>query len=207
LSLSEWKQKFASWTDQPDPQALLNASIFFDFRPVCGPHPCVTELRNWLSQKARYANRFLSLMALNAMHNDAPLGLVRDFVLSRKGDHPHTLDMKINGIQLFVESARVMALAQGALPTHTIERLEYVAQTLGIPETELTAWRDAFFVVQRLRLHLNVQQAEKNLPVNNFLDPDSLNTIDRNLLKDSLKQARQLQSRLARDFSLGQIRD
>jgi len=38
--------------------------------------------------------------------------------------------------------------------------------------------------------------------MHNFLDPDTLNDLDRNMLKESLRQARNLQSRLARDFSL-----
>ena len=36
LSLSEWKDRFADWVRVPEPQALLNASIFFDLRPLCG---------------------------------------------------------------------------------------------------------------------------------------------------------------------------
>jgi len=39
--------------------------------------------------------------------------------------------------------------------------------------------------------------------MHNFLDPDSLNLLDRNFLREALRQARSLQSRLARDFSLG----
>jgi CBS domain-containing protein len=206
-SLSQWKQKFSSWMDRPDRHALLNASIFFDFRPVCGPHPMATSLRAWLTDRARHADRFLTLMALNAMNNEPPLGLVRDFVLSRKGDHVHTLDLKTNGIQIFVESARVMALANGSPATHTIERLEECASQSGVPESDLTAWRDAFFAIQRLRLTLNVQQIHDHLTTDNHLDPDHLNTIDRNLLKDSLKHARQLQGKLSRDFSLNNIRE
>jgi signal-transduction protein with cAMP-binding, CBS, and nucleotidyltransferase domain len=33
LDLHEWRQRFAGWIIEGDPQALLNASIFFDLRP------------------------------------------------------------------------------------------------------------------------------------------------------------------------------
>ncbi|MGB5208017.1 MAG: DUF294 nucleotidyltransferase-like domain-containing protein, partial [Azonexus sp.] len=36
LSLSEWKEQFSDWVRVPEPQALLNASIFFDLRPLYG---------------------------------------------------------------------------------------------------------------------------------------------------------------------------
>lgn len=34
LSAAEWRQRFATWLRTPDPQALLNSTIFFDFRPL-----------------------------------------------------------------------------------------------------------------------------------------------------------------------------
>jgi len=36
LSLDEWKEQFSSWIRVPQPEALLNATIFFDFRPLFG---------------------------------------------------------------------------------------------------------------------------------------------------------------------------
>ena len=206
LPYTQWRRRFDDWIDRPDPQALLNASIFFDFRPIAGAHPLATELRQHLMVRCRGSDRFLALMALNALQTEPPLGLVRDFVLSRGGAHPHTLDLKTNGIQIFVEAARVLALAHGIDATHTVDRLQGAGSDAGIPESDLTAWRDAFFAIQRLRLTLNAQQLAGSLDTGNHLDPDSLNVIDRNLLKDCLRQARQLQSRLVREFSLGTVR-
>ena len=36
LSLPEWERVFAGWIDRGDPESLLAASIFFDFRPLWG---------------------------------------------------------------------------------------------------------------------------------------------------------------------------
>ncbi len=203
LSLAQWQARFSGWIDRPDPQALLNATIFFDFRSVTGEHPLVVELRHWLATHAQTNTRFLTLMVLNAQNNQLPLGVLRDFVLSRGGDHPHTLDLKTNGVQPFVEAARIYALSCGVEVTHTAERLEAAGLARGILESECAAWRDAFHVIQRLRLDLNVEQLAAGGATHNFLDPDTLNVLDRNLLKESLRQARSLQNRLARDFSLG----
>jgi CBS domain-containing protein len=203
LSLAEWKARFADWIDRPDPLALLNATIFFDFRSVTGAHPLVGELRRWLAAHAKGRDRFLMLMVLNAQNNQPPLGVLRDFVLSRGGAHPHTLDLKTNGVQPFVEAARIYALSCGVDATQTVERLVAAGRERGIPDPETAAWRDAFYVIQRLRLALNAEQIRAGDATHNFLDPDTLNTLDRNLLREALRQARSLQSRLARDFSLG----
>jgi len=41
--LDEWRDRFHGWLEKPTPTALLEASIFFDFRPVHG-HLDVTAL-------------------------------------------------------------------------------------------------------------------------------------------------------------------
>ena len=202
LSLSEWKARFGAWIDQPDPLALLNAAIFFDFRALRGSHPLVSELRRWLAGHAQSNDRFLMLMVMNALQNPPPLGVVRDFVLTRGGEHPGTIDLKTNGVQPFVEAARIFALSRGVTASNTIERLEAAGRARAIPEQETSAWCDAFRSIQGLRLRLNAQQRAQGAQLHNFLDPASLNNLDRKMLRESLRQARSLQSRLTRDFSL-----
>jgi CBS domain-containing protein len=202
LSLTEWKARFSSWIDRPEPQALLNAAIFFDFRPVGAGHALVAMLRSWLAAYASDNDRFLLLMVFNALNNQPPLGLLRDFVLSRGGEHPHTLDLKVNGVQPFVEAARILALAHGVEATSTLERLAAAGRAGGMPAQETAAWCDAFLAIQRLRLGLNIEQQAQGAPAHNHLDPDSLNDLDRKLLKEALRQARGLQARLTREFSL-----
>ncbi len=203
LSLQEWRARFASWIDRPDQAALLNASIFFDFRPIDGPHPLAGELHAWLAGHVRDKGLFLTLMTLNALNNSPPLGLVRSFSLLRGGAHPRTIDLKSNGIQLFVEAARIYALSSGVTATHSVERLEASVRARGMPQQEAAAWCDAFRAIQRRRLRLNTEQLAAGTVVHNFLDPYALNTLDRNILKEALGQARSLQSRLSRDFAMG----
>jgi CBS domain-containing protein len=202
LSLAEWQARFSSWIDRPEPQALLNAAIFFDFRPVSGDPTPALRLRDWLTAHARESDRFLLLMVFNALRNAPPLGLLRDFVLERGGEHPHTLDLKVSGVQAFVEVARILALRCAVPATHTIERLAGAGQALQIPVQEVDAWRDAFNTLQRLRLRLNAHQQADGVAVHNHLDPSTLNDLDRNVLKEALRQARGLQGRLASVFSL-----
>lgn len=203
LSLGEWTARFAAWIDRPEPVALLNAAIFFDFRALRGSPALVLQLRQWLSGYAQANDRFLMLMVLNALHNPPPLGVVRDFSLIRGGDHPRTLDLKTNGVQIFVEAARILALSRGVDATNTIERLEGAGNARGIPAQETAAWCDAFRTIQRLRLGLNAAQQARGEALHNYLDPAGLNGLDRQVLKESLRQGRSLQNRLTRDFSLG----
>ena len=198
LSFGEWKEKFADWIDHCDPAALLNASIFFDFRPLYGAQHLADDLRRWLAANAAANSRFLHQMVEIALQNRPPLGLIRDFVV---GDG-HTLDLKINGITPFVDAARIYSLAAGDTHTHTIQRLRLSAAKLNIPKAEAEAWIDAFLFIQLLRLRIQHQQCEACTELSNRIDPDNLNDLDQRILKEAFRQARKLQSRIAMDYQL-----
>jgi CBS domain-containing protein len=202
LAQAEWRGRFAAWIDRPEPEALLNAAIFFDFRAVHGERSLEAGLRDWLAGYAPDRGQFLLPMVRNALGNQPPLGFVRDFALARSGEHPGTIDLKVNGVQLFVEAARIYSLADGVTATNTLERLAGTAGVRGIPTAELDAWADAFRLVQRLRLGLNAAQHGRSEPLHNHLNPAALSGEERRSLKHALRQARNLQARLARDFSV-----
>jgi len=202
LSADGWQQQFTQWIDHGTPEALLNASIFFDFRPLTGDAALALDLRAWLNRAAQKNPRFLHQMAGNALRNRPPLGVVRDFVLSEDTAHPHTLDLKLNGATPFVDAARIFSLATGSSQTNTAKRLRAAAHALHIPDTELADWNRAFHFLQLLRLrHQHGQQRAGSAP-DNHLDPDTLNPLDRRILKEALRQARKVQARLAMDYGL-----
>jgi len=201
LSLEEWQHKFAGWIDSGTPEALLNATIFFDFRPLHGSAELATALHDWLLTKVAAYPRFLHQLAANALQNRPPLGLVRDFSVGRE----HTLDIKLNGTTPFVDAARIFALASGVAGTNTVQRLRHASAKMNIPQTETEAWVGALHFIQLLRLRHQHEtgSAEENPPSkNNAIDPDKLNDLDRRILKEAFRQARKLQSRLALEYRL-----
>lgn len=202
LTLEEWKNVFATWIDQGDPQALLNASIFFDFRPIEGERGLAQELRRWLAARARANPRFLHQMAANALRNRPPLGVVRDFVLESKGEYAHTIDLKLNGTTPFVDAARIYGLAAGDSHTNTLQRLRAASAEMKIPPDEVEAWAEAFLFIQLLKLRNQHWREAEGQPMHNHIDPDELNELERRILKEAFRQARKLQTRLALDYGL-----
>ena len=198
LSLEEWQATFARWIDQGDPTALLNASIFFDFRPLFGADHLAFELRDWLSETARKNSRFLHQMAVNALRNRPPSGSVWDF-FSGKGQ---TLDLKLNGITPFVDAARIFSLAVGVKHTNTLQRLKEIAEPLRVNGQDAEAWGEAFLFIQLLRLRLHHDQAERQEELSNTVDPDSFNNLDKRILKEAFRQARKLQTKLTLDYQI-----
>jgi CBS domain-containing protein len=158
----------------------------------------VADLQQWLLRKVKGNAAFLRAMTVNALAQEPPLSWWRDFRLGGGKEFPHTLDLKGQGIRVFVDAIRILALAHGVAHTNTIERLRSTRQALGMPVEEAAAMAAAFYQIQRLRLQ---GQVSGELPAAaNRLDPDRLHQFDRQILKESLRQARNLQQRLRLDY-------
>jgi CBS domain-containing protein len=127
---------------------------------------------------------------------------VRDFVVDGEGDNANTLDLKLNGTTPFVDAARVFALATGVAATGTAARLRGAAPKLNLPEAEVEAWLSSFFFIQMLRLRGQHEESQAGKEMDNRIDPDDLNDLDRRILKESFRQSRRVQSRMALDYKV-----
>ena len=199
LSQDEWRDCFAKWIRSPEPEALLNATIFFDFRTVYGSDEFARELRHWLLGQTADASLFLRFMAENAIKVAPPLGRIRDFVFDSK-EFPHTIDLKAYGARLFVDAARIISLAHGVAQSSTVERLRQAAASGKLGNEDVNAMVEGFFFIQQLRLRN--QRAGTAPGGENRVDPDKLNELDRQVLKEAFKQAKRLQSRLQLEYRL-----
>lgn len=198
LSLDEWQTTFDKWIYHGAPMDLLHSTIFFDFRPLYGATHLGTALREWLQAAAPKNSRFLHQLAVNALRNRPPLGMVRDFVT---GDD-HTIDLKMNGITPFVDAARIFSLATGGTHTNTLQRLREIALPLNISTRDVDAYCQAFLFIQLLRLRLHHVQSEQGTTLTNRVDPDTLNNLDQRILKEAFRQARKLQTKLGLDYQV-----
>jgi CBS domain-containing protein len=202
LSAEEWLARFVRWIDQGSPEHLLKASIFFDFRHIWGPEAPVHSLREALLERIPRNSRFQRQMAANALLNTPPLGLIRDFRLSGTGADANTIDLKVNGVALFIDAARILALAHGAPATNTLERLNAVVARGALPADEVAAWTDAYDYIRMLRMRINQDQAAAGEALSNRVAPDRLNDLDKRILRESFREARRLQARLAQAYQL-----
>ena len=200
LTQDEWQERFTQWIRLPEPEALLNATIFFDFRPLYGNEALTKTLRKWLLNLTANAKLFLRFMAENAVKATPPLGMIRDFVYDSNTDFPHTLDLKAFGARPFVDAARIIALAHGIAHTSTTERLRAAAAQMKLGNDDINAAIEGFFFIQQLRLRN--QRVGTPSGAENRVDPDKLNELDRQVLKEAFKQARRLQSRLQLEYRL-----
>lgn len=194
LSLQQWRSRFAHWIDNGAPQDLLNACIYFDFRALSGDVKLAQSLRQEVTQAARQVPRFLKQLALNALTRSVPLTWTGGI-----DDQHGRIDLKLQGTAIFVDAARLYALANGITATGTRERIEAVGSALGLAAAEYQAWASGFEFLQDFRLHIQLEGSTLSAQPNH-IELAQLNQIDRRILKETLVLARSLQQRLELDY-------
>ncbi|MES2481031.1 MAG: DUF294 nucleotidyltransferase-like domain-containing protein [Pseudomonadota bacterium] len=196
LRQSQWLERFDRWIDHGSPQDLLHAAIYFDLRPLAGDAALVAPLSRRIADRTAATPRFLHQLAMNALTHRPPL----DWFGHIETDAHGAIDLKLQGAALFVDAARLMALAQGVTATGTRERLQASGQALGLAPREISNWTEAFDFLQGLRLRVQLD-ADSAAAHPNQLHPASLGEIDQRILAACLRQARTLQQRLALDWA------
>ncbi|BAN52238.1 MULTISPECIES: DUF294 nucleotidyltransferase-like domain-containing protein [Pseudomonas] len=203
LSRSEWARRFAGFVREASPENLLGSSIYFDLRVVWGDEQGCEQLRQRLLDQVADNRIFQRMLAENALRQRPPVGRLREFVLTRQGnDKAATLDLKVQGLTPFVDGARLLALANGVGACNTLERLRQLVAKGVIEPLDGAAYEEAYHFIQQTRMQQHQRQARDNLPYSNRLDPDSLNHLDRRILREALRQAQRLQSSLALRYQL-----
>ncbi|MDP3253169.1 MAG: DUF294 nucleotidyltransferase-like domain-containing protein [Hydrogenophaga sp.] len=198
LTLTEWQQRFTHWIDQGSPKDLLNASIYFDFRSLAGNARLTDRLREAVTRRAMDNPRFLRQLAVNGLTQSAPLNWLGQ-IDTTSVDGRDTLDLKLQGTAIFVDIARLYALARGVAFTGTRERFEAVGPALGVPDHEHQAWVGGFEFLQMLRLRAQLDGTLVGGNPNRIAVSD-LNDIDRRILKETLRVLRTLQQRVRMDY-------
>ena len=202
LSRAEWMRRFQGFVREATPENLLASSIYFDLRVIWGPEQGCHALQEELLKLVAGNAAFQRMMAENALRHRPPVGRFRDFVVARKGAEKDTLDLKVQGLTPFVDGARLLALAHGIDATNTLERLRLLVQKEVIDAQDGGAYEEAYHFIQQARMQQHQEQARRGQPYSNRLDPESLNHLDRRILRESFRQAQRLQSSLTLRYQL-----
>lgn len=201
LSYAEWDDWFVRFIDASTPQNLVYSSIFLDMRAIFGPEQPLAALREQVVKRIQKNQLFQKMLAGNAVLRKPPLTMFNTFRYA-SGDSKHTLDLKRQGLAPFVEAARVFAMASGIEEPNTLGRMDRLAAKGVFDPKDAGAWKEAYGLIQAIRMRAHQEMLEKDLPLSNYIDPDDLNPLDRRILRESFRQAQRLQQKLETAYLL-----
>ncbi|MGL1931704.1 MAG: DUF294 nucleotidyltransferase-like domain-containing protein [Desulfotalea sp.] len=183
--ISVWKEYFKRWIENPDPTELLHATIFFDFRSGYGNDSLALGLRKYLNKIAEKQTIFTFHLGRQCVVNRAPLSFFNNIVVEKNGEHKNQLNIKKRGLVPFVDFARVLSLKYGVSETNTLARFEALVKEGYIQEDLYAATVEAYELQMQLRLVHQLQQIEKGVLPDNYIQPVHLTELEQRMLKDA----------------------
>ncbi|MDO6612411.1 DUF294 nucleotidyltransferase-like domain-containing protein [Shewanella sp. 1_MG-2023] len=182
---SQWEDCFADWIENPNPQALLNCSIFFDLYGVYGRPKWAEQLNAFILRKAKKNNRFLACLARNALNRTPPLGFFKDFVMEKDGRHNNSINLKRRGTAPLADLIRVHALAIGSQSQNSFDRLEDIIEAGILPATKGKDLQHAMEFISLVRIRHQALDIEAEQEPDNNIEPENMSEFERRNLKDA----------------------
>ncbi|MDP6525555.1 MAG: putative nucleotidyltransferase substrate binding domain-containing protein [Kiritimatiellia bacterium] len=196
--LGNWKQIFSDWITEPEPKALMHASIFFDLRALYRDTSLVDELKDDLRETLGLERGFLTFLTHNALSHRPPLSFFRRFMVDHSGEFRNTLDLKFHGIMPLVDLARILALEGRFLKsTNTFERLRHAGRELPYAADLAAAGIGAFRYLLDMRLGHQFELLEAGLDPNDHINPDDLSKTQQKILRAVFATIKDMQETLA----------
>jgi CBS domain-containing protein len=194
--LDEWLRLFKGWIETPRPQALLEATIFFDFRPVYG-NLLLDSLDELLFEAGDWA-LFLAHLARAALEFRPPLG---GFFKRIQDDKEGRVDFKLGGIAPIVSLARLYALeAHAGQARSTFERLKIAARSKSLSRTGADTLAETFRLLLRLRLREQLDTMKAGGVPDNKVYLSHLSPLEQRHLKEAFLAIREMQEATASNF-------
>jgi len=200
LTLQQWQQKFTNWVNSPKPTALLNATIFFDMRPIFGDLALFEQLQKSVLSTTKDNDIFSAAMTQNALQSTAPLGFFRNLAIERDGSEVKGIDLKHKGNALINDIVRVYSLAAGIEEVNTCKRIEALIAECSIDKEIAMSLLDAWEFIAHKRLMNQGLQFNSVQPVSNYILPDTLSSLVRHQLKDAFKVIHEAQGTIRLKF-------
>ncbi len=203
---SDFKELLFSWVSGKSGDDFMNLAIFYDAVCASGKIELLTSLKEYLFKIGSNSQSFYMHFAKIITSFDVPLGFFDGFVFdSNDKNHKNEIDIKRGGIFIIVQSIRALSLENKLLRTNTIKRIREL-QSLNILEEEFAKeLEEAFNFLLTLKLKSNLEKLDSGKNINNYINPEDLNTMEKDLLKDSFKIVNKLKKKLEYHYKLNYV--
>jgi len=180
--LNGWKKYFTDWIGNSNPQDILDAAIFFDFRCIYGETILVKQLRTHIHKCSEGKSLFFYHMARSISQIKIPV----------KPDD-HQMDMK--KILLPLSSyIRLYALREGMTVTGSRHRAQLLHEKNILDDSHFEELIQAFDFITHLRIRSQADRIARDEVPGNTTDIRQLSQIEMLILKKHIQSITGLQT-------------
>ncbi|MGJ0340394.1 putative nucleotidyltransferase substrate binding domain-containing protein [Aliarcobacter cryaerophilus] len=205
-SQSDFKELIYEWVNNPSGDNFMNIAIFYDALCVSGDIEIIKELKNYLFKISSNSQSFYTNFARVINSFDVPLGFFDGFVFNSKDEkHKDEIDIKRGGIFIIVQGIRSLSIQNRVLNTNTIKRINSLKELKVLDDESAKELIMAFNILNSLKLKASLEKLDKKEKIDNFVNPNRLTIMEKDLLKESFKIVNRLKKRLENHFKLNYV--
>ena len=192
---SDFKELIYEWVNSPSGDNFMNIAIFYDALCVSGDIEIIKELKNYLFKISSNSQSFYTNFARVINSFDVPLGFFDGFVFNSKDEkHKDEIDIKRGGIFIIVQGIRSLSIQNRVLNTNTIKRINSLKELKVLDDESAKELIMAFNILNSLKLKASLEKLDKKEKIDNFVNPNRLTIMEKDLLKESFKIVNKLKN-------------
>ncbi len=203
-SVESYKKDIYEMVMSPTPESFLNLPILMDMKFVSGNKDMADEVAAYLTKKLSMNPQILARMAGGSLSFDTPLSLLGGFVLDKK-EHSGELDIKKGAIFPIVNSIRCLSFEKNINSVGTFERIKELNNSGLIDRAFAEELIEAYNFLLEIRLKERLYKINIGQQPDNYINPQRLSKLERDLLKDVFKIVDKLKKFLFAHFKLGYL--
>lgn len=199
-SVSDFGQRAREWLLMPSADSLMRLAIFLDAHAVAGDAALLAGVRQQLQSLATDNDALIARFA-SVIDSFGESGGWWNRLLGRS-DAFSSVHLKKAGIFPLVHGVRSLALARHVDTTSTVDRIEALVADGTLDAPLGREMRESLHLLMGLRLQAGLSEIERHRPVTGEVDPATLSSLERDLLKDALAVVRRFRTLLQQRLRL-----
>ena len=202
----DYKDLIYDWINKPSEENFMNLAIFYDAICASGDRALLEELKKHMFKISSDSQTFYMHFAKIIIDFDVPLGFFDGFVFDSKNkEHENELDIKKGGIFILVQGIRALSLEHKLMRSNTLKRIIELTDKKVFSKEFSEELTEAFNYLSSLKLKSNIEKLDSGQVIDNYINPDTLNRMEKDLLKDSFKIVNKLKKKLENHYKLNYV--
>lgn len=200
----DFAQMTRQWLVMPTPESLMSLAIFVDAHAVAGDASLLEAVRRGVFGLAIDNDAMLARFA-SAINSFQESGGWWNRLLSRGDQDEEILDLKKAGIFPLVHGVRSLALEMRLSQTSSTARIEGLVAAGKLTPAMGADLVESLHFFMGLKLRAGLAEMAAQRPVSGGIELSRLNSLDRDLLKDTLAVVKRFKALLRQHFHLDMV--
>jgi signal-transduction protein with cAMP-binding, CBS, and nucleotidyltransferase domain len=203
-SLLQWKRRLMAivrYEYEEYAKNLMDLIVLSDARYVAGDAAIAAQLIDMIRDFEQSYFQVIWGMARQATEMKVGLGMFGQLWTDRAGEHRGLFNVKLLGWAPLVMNVRILAVNTGLTVTNTLQRIARLEQEKRLGAATTAELSEAYHVLTRHRIALQIRQLRGEQQESYFLDPGTLLPDEQEALRRSLVSIKDLQGVIRTNFA------